>query len=301
MKDSKFSFQFSARECFSFKPPVPDLDSIWNSLICRKSEILLAADLFPDLQRYMLTPKQPRIMTIIGILVPLAEVGAAATLEMSNAALTDATVEGGIAGRIGGILNPGRDGGEGGATTGEGTDEDPDAILPVSQGQPSINPGNNPPAGISTAPPPPAGDGTTPVAVKPQGQNPKISSPTFIGTVGWVAPGTMTSMSNSIWQESKASTNPQAKVLLNSQAVVDYLGNQSAVLTQYNNALLTNTDNVSISNMLSVLAGGSFIETTWSQAIFETALSADIISRQINTAWQSTSGMYISYLNRLGL
>lgn len=99
-------------------------------------------------------------------------------------------------------------------------------------------------------------------------------------------------MSNSIWQESKASTNPEAKVYLNSQAVVDYMGNQSAVLIQYNDALFNNTDTASIQNLLSVLAGGSFIETTWSQAIFETALSADVISRQINTAWQSASGMY---------
>ena len=100
-------------------------------------------------------------------------------------------------------------------------------------------------------------------------------------------------MSNSIWQESKASTNSQAKVLLNSQAVVDYMSNQSAVLTQYNDALLTNTDAASIKNLLSVLAGGSFIETSWSQAIFETALSAVVISREINVAWQSTSGTYI--------
>lgn len=68
------------------------------------------------------------------------------------------------------------------------------------------------------------------------------------------------------------------------------MGNQSAVLTQYNNTLMTNTDTASINNLLSVLAGGSFIETTWSQAIFETALNANVISRQINTAWQSASG-----------
>ena len=254
----------------------------------------------PNLKRYKLISEKSRIMTIVGILVPLAEVGAAATLEMSNAALTDAAVEGGIAGRMGQILHGGDEGG-GGATTGEGVEEDPDAILPVSPGQPNVNPGGNPPAGISTDPPAPAGDGTTPVTVKPQGQNPKVNSPTFIGTVGWVAPGTMTSMSNSIWQESKSSTNPEAKILLNSQAVVDYMGNQSAVLTQYNNALLTNTDTASIKNLLSVLAGGSFIETTWSQAIFETALSADVISRQINTAWQSPSRTYIPESRCLGL
>lgn len=135
-------------------------------------------------------------MTVIGILVPLAEVGAAVTLEMSNSALTDAAVEGGIAGRIGQYLHG--SGGEGGATTGEGVEQDPDAIVPVSQGQPVVNPGANPNQGISTAPPPPAGDGTTPVTVKPQGESPKIGNPTFIGTVGWVAPGTMTSMANSI-------------------------------------------------------------------------------------------------------
>ncbi len=232
-------------------------------------------------------------MTIIGILVPLAGVGVAATLEMENAALTTAAVEGGIAGRIG--VGAGEEGGAaggaaGGAVRGEGAPEDPDAIVPVSPGQPNVNPGETSSGGVSTNPPPKAGDGTTPVVVKPQGETPKVDDPAFIGNVGWVAPGTMTSMSNSIWQESKASTNPSAKSNLNSQAVVDYMGNQSAVLTQYNNALLFNTDNTSIHNLLSVLAGGSFIETAWSQAIFETALSADVISRQINTAWQSQSG-----------
>ena len=128
------------------------------------------------------------------------------------------------------------------------------------------------------------------MTVKPQGQNPKVGNPTFIGNVGWVAPGTMTSMSNAIWQESQAAQNSQAKILLNSQAVVDYLTNQSDVFTSYNDALLVNTSTSDIQNLLSVLAGGSFIESSWSQAIFETALSADIISRQINSAWQGQPG-----------
>ena len=230
-------------------------------------------------------------MTVIGILVPLAGVGAAATLEMENSAISAAAAEGGVAGRIG--AGAGRAAGSsrgGGSTAGV---EDPDAILPVSPGQPNVNPGGRTPEGISTDPPPPAGEGTTPVVVKPEGDDPKVNDPTFIGNVGWVAPGVMTNMANSIWQESKASTNPSAKSNLNSQAVVDYLGNQSAVLIGYNNALLSNTDNASVHNMLSVLAGGSFIRTAWSQAVFETALSADVISRQINTAWQSKSGTYI--------
>lgn len=230
-------------------------------------------------------------MTIIGVLVPLAGLGAAVTLEMENEALMAATLEGGLAGRLGGLD------GKGGATIGEGANDDPDAIVSVPANAPGVNFGGNAPAGsgVNTDPPPPpapapgTGTGTTGVLVKPQGPNSKVGNPAFIGNVGWVAPGTMTSMSNSIWQESQAAQNSQAKILLNSQAVVEYLGNQSATLTSYNDALLVNINTSDIQNLLSVLAGGSFIETAWSQAIFETALSADIVSREINSAWQSQS------------
>ena len=217
--------------------------------------------------------------------------GGGAILEMENSALAAATEEGGLLGRIGATL--GKGGGE------EGT-EDPDAI--VSAGQPNVQPaqgGNTPvtPLGIEPAPAPKPGGGTTPVAVKPAGGGSRTNDPTFIGNALWVGPGIMTSMSNSIWQESKAVTNPDAKANLDEQAVVDYMTNQSLVLGQYNDALLVNTDNASVQNLLSVLAGASFMETSWSQAMFETALSADIISREINTAWQSPAiGLvYVSY------
>lgn len=48
--------------------------------------------------------------------------------------------------------------------------------------------------------------------------------------------------------------------MLNSLAVEEYLGNHSAVLKGYNDALLIQTNNSSIQTLLSVLAGGSFIE-----------------------------------------
>lgn len=239
----------------------------------------------------MLIPEQSRLVTVIGILVPLAGVGTAATLEMENSAISAAAAEGGVAGRIGASV--GRDAGSAGGKGGTAGVEDPDAILPVSPGQPNVNPGGSAPKGVSTDPPPPAREDSTPVVVKPHDDNPKVKDPSFIGNVGWVAPGIMTSMANTIWQQSTQVTDPAAKSNLNSQAVVEYLGNQSAVLTKYNNALLFNTDNESIHNLLSVLAGGSFIQTAWSQAIFETALSADVISRQINTAWQSPEGRSI--------
>lgn len=69
-----------------------------------------------------------------------------------------------------------------------------------------------------------------------------------------------------------------------------YLNDQSETLKSYNDALLVYTNTSDIQNLLSVLAGGSFIESAWSQAIFETALSADIVSREINTAWGSPTG-----------
>lgn len=240
----------------------------------------------------MLKSKQSRLVTIVGVLIPLSAVGGAAIMELENAGLVAATSESGLLGRIG--ANLGKDGGEGGEA---GDTADPDAI--VSSGQPAVPAGGvtDPPPQIQPAAPPTPIGGSTPVVVRPGGNTPKVNNPTFIGNVLWVAPGIMTSMSNGVWQESKAATNPEAKSDLNSEAVVDYLTNASAVLISYNDALLTQNDNASIQNFLAVLAGGSFIETNWSQAIFETALSADVISRQINTAWQSPSvgGTYVSY------
>lgn len=172
--------------------PISHLFLIWTSFGIVRSvprgehSWYLVWDTFLNLERYKLIPKQPRLTTLIGILVPLAEVGAAAILEMSNSALTDAAVEGGMAGRMGITTE-----GEGGAATGEGAAQDPH---PVSPGQANVNPAGNPRQGVNPAPPPKGGDGTTPVTVKPQGSNPKIRSPTFIGNVGWVAPGTMTSI-----------------------------------------------------------------------------------------------------------
>ena len=213
--------------------------------------------------------------------------GVAKILQLENAGVAVAAAEGGVAGRVG--ANVGRGAGSAGGRSGTPSNEDPDAILPISPSQPRVNPGGSTPEGINTDPSPPTGEGTTPVIAKPPDKNPKVKDPTFIGNVLWVAPGVMTSMSNSIWQESQKEKDTTAKSDLNGQAVVNYLANQSAVLTKYNNALLGNTDNESIHNLLSVLAGGSFIETSWSQAIFEIGLSADVISRQINTAWRTPS------------
>ena len=249
----------------------------------------------PNRRTDMLTPKKTRVLTIIGLLVPLEAVGSAVVMDVDNQGIAAAAQGGGLGGRLGD--SAGDDDGDGvssmGATTGSGSEAggEPETVLPVSPGQPDVNPEGAPPGVISSDPPPGAGQGggTTGVTFKPAGPNPKVGSSAFIGNVGWVAPGVMTNMANSIWQESKAAKNPQIKTELNSEAVVEYLGNYSAVLTSYNDALLTQTDNSSIQNLLSVLAGGSFIEALWSQAIFETALSADVVSRQINTAWQSKS------------
>lgn len=185
-------------------------------------------------------------------------IGAAA-----EAAAAAAAEEGGLAGRIGSSIA-----------------SDPDKIVPITPGQPDS-----------------PDSGTTPLVVKPPGDSPVSSNPSFIGNAGWVAPGIMTSMANTIWQESKAATDPSEKIILNSEAVTGYMTNQSGVLTTYSNALLTQIDNTSIHNLLSVLAGGSFIETNWSQAVFEAGCNADVVSRQINNAWQSPSvgGTYVSY------
>ena len=79
----------------------------------------------------------------------------------------------------------------------------------------------------------------------------------------------------------------------------------------YNNALFVNTDKqvstphgevfviLELSGSTtyslitsSVLAGGSFIATNWSQAIFETPISADVIPREINALWHTPSSVF---------
>ena len=155
-------------------------------------------------------------------------------MDVDNAGIAAAAQGGGLSGRLG-------DDGDGvsstGATAGSGSEagDDPDTILPVSAGQPNVDPEGTPPGVISSDPPGSAqGGGTTGVRFQPAGSNPKIGSSAFIGNIGWVAPGVMTNMANSIWQESKGAKNPQAKTELNSLAVVEYLGNYSDVLTSYN-------------------------------------------------------------------
>ena len=231
----------------------------------------------------MLNPTRSRVITVIGVLIPLSGVGEAVAANLESEELAAAASEGGVAGRA--LPTPSPD------------EADPDAILPVSPGQPVVPAAPDSPHISGTDGEPEPAPGTVPVVIRPSGDNPKYGDSTFIGNAGWVAPGIMTSMSNSIWQESQTATDPSVKSDLNSDAVVQYMLNQSEVLKAYSDTLMTYSDNASTQNLLSVLAGGSFVNTSWSQALFETALSADVISRQINTAWTSktTGGVYVSY------
>lgn len=240
----------------------------------------------------MLTPEYSRILTVVSILMPLSALGAPEIIEMESGDLANAAAEGGIAGRLG---IPAAGEGEAGGVAGAGDagTEDPDAILPVPTRAPSVTPAGAQGPVVSTAGGAPT---NTPgkVPVTQQGGGDKSDNPTFIGNVEWVAPGVMTGMANSIWQESQAAIDSADKIYLNDEAVVEYMTNQSLVLTQYSDSLLVEISNTSIQALLSVLAGGTFIETLWSQAVYELALSADVISRQINTAWSNPKSAYIS-------
>lgn len=238
----------------------------------------------------MLISKHSRILTIVGIMIPLSVLGDAEVVQMESGDLAAAAAQGGISGHLG---LPDTAAGEGeGGIEGSGT-EDPDAILPVPTNQPTVTP-SGAQGPVQTTGPPATSPGKFPVTLQGGGDSPVFDNPNFIGSIGWVAPGTMTSLANSLWQESRSAIDSTEKVYLNSEAVTEYMTNQSLVLTQYNDALLVNTDNASVQALLSTLAGASFIETLWSQTIYELALSADVISRQINTAWSNPMGTYIS-------
>ena len=242
----------------------------------------------------MLTRKHCRILTIVGILIPLSALGDAEVVEMESGDLAAAAATGGVGGHLG---IPDAEAGEG-----EGSgNEDPDAILPVPTATPTVNPSGAQGPVQTGGGPQATSPGKVPVTQQSGGDNPVTDDPAFIGNIGWVAPGAMTGMANSIWQESQAAIDSADKIYLNDEAVTEYMTNQSLVLTQYNDALLVNTDNTSVQTLLSVLAGGSFIETLWSQTIYELALSADVISRQISNAWSNPKSTYISVSSFLGL
>ncbi|MCJ1280648.1 hypothetical protein MMC21_008477 [Puttea exsequens] len=238
------------------------------------------------------------IVGIIGIGFGLAGIGAAAISQMAAKDIAAAAAKGGLGIR----KSP--------------TDAEPAIVVPVSPGQgfPKPKPDENgdtiepvspatPPAGAK--PPNNQGDGgdpgTHPIMTKPDGKNPKISDPGFIGAVGWSAPGTIISTANGIWQQVGKAPDAATKAALNGAAVTEYMTNQSMIMQDYNDFLLTadfeDTNNTNA--LLDVLKGGTFAETVWSRYIYEIALSADVISREINAIWNGGRGyfVYVSYTN----
>lgn len=241
----------------------------------------------------MLTRKHCRLLTMVGIMIPLSTLGDVEVIEMESGDLAAAAATGGIAGHLG--LPVAGEGEAGGTVGGEtGGSEDPDAILPVPSRQGTVTPSGAQGPVQTQGGPQPTTPGRVPVTQKSGGDSSLTDNPKIIGNIGWVAPGTMTSMANSLWQESQAAIDSTDKIYLNDEAVTEYMTNQSLILTQYNDALLVNTDNASVQALLSVLAGGSFIETLWSQTIYKLTLSADVIFRQINTCWSNPKSTCIS-------
>lgn len=129
--------------------------------------------------------------TLVGILIPLAGIGAASIADLSTADIAAAAAKGGpkvgIIPKSPGQTSPEPKSEDGDDDTGE--PEDPDATLPVTAGQapPLPTPGAS------------GGDDTImhPVATQPQGD--LTDDPSYLGTVAGLIPGTVMSLSNSIW------------------------------------------------------------------------------------------------------
>lgn len=133
--------------------------------------------------------------TLIGILIPLAGIGAATVADISTADIAEAAAKGegelGLVPKSPGQTSPTPKSENGDDDT--GAPEDPDAIQPVSQGQapPLPQPGDT---GNGDG----GGDNSQhPVTSKPKGSI--FSDPGYLGTVAGLIPGTVVSLSNSIW------------------------------------------------------------------------------------------------------
>lgn len=151
------------------------------------------------------------ILTVIGLFLPIGAMELATEEEISAAQLQGAIVEAGLLGRRG----PG-------GRAGSGTGNSPAAtVVPRSPGQSSLPAVQNPdPDAIESSgnpqsvPNPPdsngngGGGGNTPAISIPE-EDPS-TEPTYIATLSLGAPGILTNMANSSWQEiSNAALDPE--------------------------------------------------------------------------------------------
>ena len=146
-------------------------------------------------------------ITVFGVFLPLGEAVAATEEELTYEQLVGGILAGGLGGRRG----PGGRSGDPG--DGSNPNADPIPYVPKSQGQPNLQPASTDPDAIlpvnnpgSVSNPPNSngegGDegGDTPAIVQPEPSDPE-ADPTVISNLGWVAPGILTNMANTIWQD----------------------------------------------------------------------------------------------------
>ena len=149
------------------------------------------------------------IASLIGLGLATAAIGAASILEVTAADAGKIGSRGGILGDsnpqipfkpgpqqdVASNTGSGNGGSSGSSEVGsnaggpDGTDE----ITAIPDTPPS---GSNPPSNEGEG-----GDETQTVIAKPAGVAPKVGDPSFIGNVGWTAPGTIVNLANSIWQQ----------------------------------------------------------------------------------------------------
>lgn len=147
------------------------------------------------------------LVTVFGVFLPLGEAVAATEEELTYEQLVGGILAGGLGGRRG----PGGRSGDPG--DGNAPNADPSPYVPKSQGQPNLQPASTNPDAIlpvnnpGPVPNPPNSNGKggneggdTPAIVKPEPDDPQ-AYPTVISNLGWVAPGILTNMANSIWQD----------------------------------------------------------------------------------------------------
>ncbi|KAG8526906.1 uncharacterized protein KY384_008335 [Bacidia gigantensis] len=213
------------------------------------------------------------LSTVFGIGLAIKGIGTAASIGM----------------RAGDVAKAGRVGSAGTKVPGSAAEASPTVVQPGAN-QPHVQPNSDrDPDAIEVAPPPTGGNngGNTgagseaiiPVFTKPDKKNPRISDSGWIGNAGFVAPGVLCGI-------------PEAKILMDGAAVTTYMKNHSLIIQDTNDRLMTfDVGDVNATNqLLDVMKGGKYVEVIWDRFLYETAIAADVISRQVNNIWLGGAG-----------
>ena len=129
------------------------------------------------------------LATIIGVMIPLAAIGVAATFRVSTKGVAQATIKGNSKTEDLIARSPGQTPIQSRSENGNPI-ENPDAITPVPKDQAATlrKPGDNKP-----------NSDTHPVTMSPDKANPRTNDKVIIGTLGWAAPGSLIILGDIVW------------------------------------------------------------------------------------------------------